>query len=79
MVLVENDTRFTNYVLFKQTINIFILGIKKMKFCCRISDGIKTHSHGNTRNRNSLVNKVNMNVFVKFIHVFNSLNHRNHI
>ena len=36
---------------------------------------IKAHSHDHTRDRNGLVNKVNTNVFVKFIHVFNSLNH----
>ena len=63
MVSVENDTRSANNVLFEQMINIFILGIKEMKFCCRISDGIETHSHGHSKDRNGLVNKVDMNVF----------------
>ena len=50
-----------------------------MKLCCRIGDGIETDSHGNTRKRNDLMHKVNVFLFVKFIHVFNSLNHWGHV
>ena len=64
VVLIENDTWSTNNVLFEQLINIFILWIKKMKFCRRIGDGIQTDSHGNS---------------VKFIHVFNTLNRWGHV
>ena len=52
---------------------VFIVILK----CITIT--IKTHSHGNTGDRNSLVNKVSTNDFEKFIHVFNSLNHRHRI
>ena len=70
MVLIENNTGTTNDVLFKQHIDIFILLVKEMKLCCRIGDGIETDSHGDTRKRNSLMHKVNVFLFVKFINVF---------
>ena len=63
----------------EQMINIFILGIEEMKFCCKISHGIKTHSHGNIRDRNGLINEVDTIVLIKFIHVFNGLNHWGYI
>ena len=79
MVSIKNDTGSANNVLFKQLVNIFILLVKEMKLCCRIDDGIETDSHGNTRKRIGLMHKVNVFLFVKFIHVFSSLNHRGHI
>ena len=79
MVSIENDTGSTNNVLFKQLVDIFILLIKEMKLCCGISDRVETDHHGNTRKRNGLMHKVNVFLFVKFIHVFSSLNYWGHV
>ena len=76
MVSIEHDTGTSDDVLFKQLVDISILFVKEMKLCYGISNGIKTNSHGNTRKRNGMIHKVNVFLFVKFIHVFNSLNHR---
>ena len=79
MILTENDTGSTNNVQFKQLVDILILLVKEMKLCRRIGDGIETDSHGYTRKRNGLMHKVNVFLFLKFIHVFNSLNHWGHV
>ena len=75
MVSIENDTGSTDDVSFKQLVDIFILLVKEMKLCCGINDRVETGSHGDTRKRNGLMHKVSVFLFVKFIHVFNSLNH----
>ena len=79
MVSVENDTGSTNNVLLKQPVYIFILLVKEMELCFNSITDPEVNSHGNTRKRNGLIHKVNVFLFVKFIHVFNSLNHWGHV
>ena len=56
---------------FEQLVDVLILVVKEMEFNLGISDRIKANSHGNTRKRNGLVNKVDLSFFVKVVHIIN--------
>ena len=59
-MVVKDDRRSTNNIVFEQLVDVLILVVKDKEFSLGISDRIKANSRGNTRKGNGLMNEVNL-------------------